>query len=132
MRFLSKQVLFFLVLMIAMSGFVLAATADEEAALIITQLDWRYVVALLINSVLVVLAVQFLKPRLPGLPDSVKQIIALIAGPLLIMGQTALSGLLGYPIDFGLLIELFAGLSVGLAAMGMFDIGKRARVLKGG
>ncbi len=131
MRLVKITCLFF-VFLIALSGFVLAGVQGEEAALIISQFDWRYVGALLINSVLVVLLVQFLKPRLPGLPDSVKQIIALVAGPLLIMGQTALSALLGYPIDFGLLVELFAGLSVGFAAMGMFDIGKRARVLKGG
>jgi len=82
-------------------------------------------VAFFINSVLVVVAVQLVKGFLPQLPGGVKQVLALVAGPLLLVAQSALTNWLGYEIDLGPLIALFAGLSSGLAAMGMFDIVKR-------
>lgn len=132
MRFLKTAWLLFLILLVCSGTVALAVTQGGEEVLLAIQIDWQYVVSLLINSVLVVLAVQLLKKFLPELPDSAKQILALVAGPLLMWGQTALSTALGYPIDFGPLIELFAGLTSAFAAMGLFDIGKRARVLKGG
>ena len=55
----------------------------------------------------------------------VKQVLALVAGPLLMFGQAAISGSLGYPIDFGPLITVFTGVGSSLAAMGLFDVGKR-------
>lgn len=98
---------------------VMAQEGEVEAPF---SLDWRYVIAMFVNSVLVVIAVQILKTFLPTLPGPVKQVLALVAGPVLMYLSTALSGVIGYPIDFTALIQLFAGLGSGLAAMGMFDM----------
>lgn len=104
---------------------VLAQAEPNAASAIQIQINWQQIVALLINSVLVVVAVQLVKAFLPQLPGGVKQVLALVAGPLLLAAQSALTSWLGYKIDLGPLIALFGGLSSGLAAMGLFDIGKR-------
>ena len=124
MRSLEK----FTVVAIAMLAVILllpvGAMAQEGPDVSVTM-DWMHLLSLFVNSVLVVAAVSLLGQVLPDLPGGVKQILALVAGPLLLWAQTALTAAIGYPVDFGPLIELFAGLSSGLAAMGLFDVGKR-------
>ena len=112
-----------LFIFMAMSSVVVMAQGEGEA--LPFSLDWKYVLALFINSVLVVVAVQILKQFLPGIPGSVKQILALVAGPLFMYASVAIGNALGYPIDFQPLIQLFTGLTSSLAAMGLFDVGKK-------
>lgn len=85
--------------------------------------EWQHILALLINSVLVAVAVQLLKQVLPGISGGVKQILAVVMGPVLLYVQGLISSALGYPIDFAPLIGLFSG----LAAMGVFDVGKKIK-----
>ena len=87
--------------------------------------EWQQILALFINSILVVVAVQLLKQVMPDIPGGIKQILAIVAGPLLLYVQGVISGALGYPIDFGPLIAIFAGGTSGLAAMGVFDVVKK-------
>jgi hypothetical protein len=120
---LLKMLPLVLFIIMAMSSVVVMAQGDAEA--LPFSLDWKYVIALFINSVLVVVAVQIIKQFLPAIPGGVKQILALVAGPLLMWASTAIGNALGYPIDFQPLIQLFTGLTSSLAAMGLFDVGKK-------
>ena len=83
--------------------------------------DWGAVIAIAINSVLVVVVLELMKMVLPGLSPFVKQLLAFVAGPSLTWLATYLSGVLGHPIDFSAIIALFAGLGSAPLAMGLFD-----------
>ncbi|NIO41040.1 MAG: hypothetical protein GTO41_13230 [Burkholderiales bacterium] len=118
------RISFLVVILFAMAaGVVVLAQGGDVAPF---SLDWRYVMALFINSVLVVVAVEIVKSFAPQLPGGIKQVLALVAGPVLMWASTAISSALGYAIDFGPLIEVFSGLVTGLAGMGLFDVAKKA------
>lgn len=78
-------------------------------------MDWPLIIAALINSVLVLIAVQGLKnyvmPFLRVKYPWVLPIIATVAGPLLGMLTQYLSAMLGYPIDLSAIIGVLTGLS---------------------
>ena len=73
---------------------------------------WQYFVALLLNSFAIVVAVQLLKVWVPILREKVPwlfPIIAMVIGPLMAMATSAVSGYLGYPVDFGSIAAIFTG-----------------------
>jgi len=116
-----KKMLPVLMLALATPSIAFAQNGDAVA----DAVDWRMLVALLINSVVVVGVVQLLKVVLPRLPAGWRQVIALAGGPGVLALGSALSGWLGYPIDLTPIATILAGLTSGLAAMGIFDVGKK-------
>ena len=108
--------IFLTLLFLSMASFAYAQDGGDAASF-----DWRELAAVAVNSVAVMAIVQLLKMLLPNIPGGVKQILALVMGPLLMWGATALGGLLGYPIDFSPIAAVFAG----PAAMGLFDVAKK-------
>lgn len=90
-------------------------------------MDWNQIAAALINSVLVLMAVQFLKVK--GLPwlnlnaPWVLPLIAILIGPLMQMLTNYLVGMLGYPIDLSPIVGLFTG---GMA-VALHQIGKQTK-----
>lgn len=121
MRFLRLLALLIVSMLLLLPTVAIAQDTGDPAVTV----DWMQILSLAINSVFVVLAVQLLKGVLTKIPGGIKQVLALVAGPLLLFAQSALSGWLGYPIDFSPLIQLIGGLGSGLAAMGLFDVGER-------
>lgn len=94
-----------------------AVEAAPEAAL-----NWGPIAAAGIG-VLVMLLVQLVGAFVPKLDGGVKQVIALVASPLLTWAASTVSTALGYPVDFSSLIEaLVSATGSGLTAMGMFDV----------
>lgn len=91
------------------------------------SVDWNEIIALAINSVLVFTIVQLIKTYAHELSGTTKQILALAGGPLLMMfAQPALSGALGYPIDFSPIANALGGLISSAVAMAAFDTAKLA------
>lgn len=89
-----------------------------------TQIDWMNLLPLIITAVLIPIGVQLIKSFLmPNLSPGTKQIIALIAGPLLMPLGIWLTGLLGAPIDFTPIIIALGGAVAGLMSMGVYDVG---------
>ncbi len=68
--------------------------------------------ALLLNSFVIVAAVQLLRFFFPVLKERIPwalPLIAVIIGPLMAMVTTAVSAALGYPVDFSPIAGVFAG-----------------------
>ncbi len=120
MRF--KKVLFALFLVLALPAIAFAQDGGPWASV-----EWKMLVALAINSVVVIGVVQVLKGVLPMLPAGWKQILALAGGPAVLALGSVLSGWLGTPIDLTPIATLLAGLVSVFAAMGLFDVGKKLR-----
>ena len=75
------------------------------------------------------LLVQLVGVFVPRLETGVKQVIALVASPLLTWLASVVSNALGHPVDFSSLIEaLVAATGSGLTAMGLFDVLKTVGV----
>lgn len=76
-------------------------------------MDWNQIAVAAINSVLVLMAVQFLKVK--GVPwlrlnaPFLLPIIALIAGPALTAAMNYLTAFFGYPVDLSPIIGVFSG-----------------------
>jgi hypothetical protein len=117
-----KALLTFALLLVP--GFLLAQEgAPVEASA--NAINWLQIIALAVNTVGVTLGVQALKLYYPGFPRPVKTMLTVLAGPLLLWASNGLSNLLGYPIDFSSLIDLFgAGVLTSFAAMVPFKVGK--------
>lgn len=80
-------------------------------------------IAYAINTVLVFTLLQVVKNAGPKLPAVAKQILALAAGPVLMMVLgPAVSGALGYPVDFSALAAALGGLASGATAIAAFDL----------
>ena len=93
-------------------------------------MDWNQIIAVTINSVLVLMAVQFIKNYgLPWLKSNAPwalPLISVLIGPLLTYLMNIVSSLLGYPIDLSPIIGLFAGGT----AVALHQIGKQAETRK--
>lgn len=118
-----------LVFMILGGVFLLAGLVvaqEDGAAATAPAINWFEIAALAINTVGVTLGVQLLKAFLPKVPGSVKAVLTVVAGPLLLWAQIALAGVFGFPIDFSSLIEILgAGGLTSVAAMVPFMVGER-------
>jgi len=102
---------------------VFAQSADVAEAINL-QVDWKALLPFIINAILVPIAVQLIKSFLPGLPPQVKQVLALVAGPILTPLAAFLSSLLGAPIDLSLIIAALGGGISGLAGIGVYNIAR--------
>lgn len=99
-----------------------APAVVEAAAPAAVALNWSPIAAAGIG-VLVMLLVQLVGVFVPKLDTGVKQVIALVASPLLTWLGSVVSNALGYPVDFSSLVDaLVAATGSGLTAMGMFDV----------
>ena len=89
-------------------------------------MDWNQIAAAAINSVLVLMAVQFLKttgvPWLNAKAPFLLPIIAMLIGPAMAIAMNYLSALLGHPIDLSPIIGVF----VGGTAVALHQVGKQA------
>jgi len=92
-------------------------------------MEWQQIVANLINTVLVLLAVQGIKTVLPVLNTKVPWLLPIIAagiGPVVAIIQGTVGGWLGIPIDLSSIVAIFTGGS----AVALYQISKQAN--KGG
>jgi hypothetical protein len=74
--------------------------------------NWFEIIAYLINSVLVVIAVEGLKKYWPAIKDKygfLIPIIAPVAGLAINTGAKLISDYLGYPVDFSPIIAVITG-----------------------
>lgn len=89
-------------------------------------MDWMQVLANLINGVLVIIVVQFLKNYgmswLKANAPWALPVLALVAGMALNAAAAALGGLLGYPIDFSPIV----GVLTGAGAVVVYDVAHKA------
>jgi uncharacterized membrane protein YdcZ (DUF606 family) len=95
-----------------LAGLALAQTPAPVPVPAPAVFDWKVLVAGLINSVLVVGAVQLIKVSLPKLRESVPwalPLIAMVGGPLLVWGQNQLMTVLGVPVDLSPLMGVLTG-----------------------
>ena len=113
--------IFFVTLFFLLSTIVVFAQHVGE----VVVFNWQEIAAVTINSVGVLVAVRLLNGLLPRMTGGLKQTIALIIGPLLMLAQTALINAFGYPIDLTPIAAVFTGAGTAFAAMGMFDVGKK-------
>lgn len=77
-------------------------------------MEWKLLLAMFINTVLVLGLTQLIKVYVPGLRAAVPwvlPIIATFAGPVVAVVQNALAGWLGAPIDLSPLLALATGAS---------------------
>jgi len=91
------------------------------------SIDWLALLPFFINAVLVPVAVQIIKGFMPQISPGVKQILALVAGPVLVPVAAWLSSLLGAPIDLTAIIVALGGAISALAGMGVYDVTKRVK-----
>ena len=88
-------------------------------------MDWYEVAAAAINSVLVLMAVQFLRsygmPWLKEKADWLIPIIAIVIGPGMVALTNYLTMLLGYPID----LSPISGVFLGGSAVAIHQVGKQ-------
>jgi hypothetical protein len=73
---------------------------------------WKGLVALALNSFVVLGLVQLIKVKLPLIREAAPwalPILAVVLGPLVAMGQSALGSYLGAPVDLSPLVALFTG-----------------------
>jgi len=88
-------------------------------------MDWYEVAAAAINSVFVLMAVQFLRSQgMPWLKENADWLIPIIAvfiGPLMVVLTNYLTMLLGYPID----LSPISGVFLGGSAVAIHQIGKQ-------
>ena len=93
-------------------------------------MDWNEILAVLINSVLVLMAVQFIKttgiPWLKANTPWALPLIAVLVGPIMTYLTGIISSTLGYPVD----LSPIAGLFAGMAAVVMHQVGKQAEPRK--
>lgn len=112
------------VMCVLLCGYLMQGIAFAQDGVGATSngVNWNEALAILVNSVLVFVGVQLVKSYGPDLSGTVKQVLALAGGPVLMMfAQPALSDLLGFPIDFSLLAAALAGLVSSAVAMGAYD-----------
>ncbi len=75
-------------------------------------MEWNLILAGFINSVLVLMIVQFLKIKIPSLRQKAPQLIPILSGFIgLVIApvQTWLGNLLGVPIDLSPIAGIFTG-----------------------
>lgn len=123
-----KRLFFFCFLML-LPLLVLAQVAEPVAEAISLNVDWMAILPFIITAILIPVAVQLIKSLLmPNLSAGAKQILAMIAGPLLTPVGVWLSGLLGTTIDLTPIIIALGGALSGLLSMGVYDTaGKRLK-----
>lgn len=89
-------------------------------------MDWQQIVANLINTVLVLLAVQGIKMVLPIINSYVPWLLPIIAaaiGPVVALIQGWVGAWLGIPIDLSAITAIFTGGS----AVALFMIGRKLK-----
>lgn len=105
------------------SGVALAQDGGEAT------IDWGKALAMFLNGTFVFVAVELIKNYGSQLPVIAKQIIALAAGPVLMMfAVPALESALGATIDWTAIQQALAGLTSSTVAMTSFKLAK----LRGG
>jgi hypothetical protein len=123
MQRMKRFGLMFLAAIVLFTGIALAQEAAPAAAKVIVE--WGPIAAAGIG-VLVMLFVQLVAYFVPGLDGGVKQVLALVASPLLMWLAGLVSDAIGYPVDFKSLIDaIVAATGSGLTAMGAFDVLKK-------
>ena len=88
-------------------------------------MEWKVLLAMFINTVLVLALTQGIKVYVPGIRAAVPWLLPIIAtfvGPVVAVIQNALAGWLGVPIDLSPLL----GLATGGAAVAMNQTWKQA------
>ena len=93
-------------------------------------MEWKPLLAMFINTVLVLGLTQVVKVYVPGIRAAVPwllPIIATFAGPVVAVVQNAVAGWLGVPIDLSPLL----GLATGGAAVAMNQTWKQATTPSG-
>jgi hypothetical protein len=119
-----------MVAVVAILAMTAAAPTFAQDAAPPPPIDWKPIAAAGVG-VLTMLLVQLAKMFVPKLEPGVKQVLALVAAPLLTWAASILSGALGHPIDFSSLIEaILVSVGSGLGAIGLFEVSKKAGVLK--
>jgi len=91
---------------------MLAFAAFQAEPPVPVDMSWQYFVALLLNSFIIVGAVQLLRFFFPYLKERIPWVLPIIAvsiGPLMAMATTAVSAALGHPVDFSPIAGVFAG-----------------------
>ena len=78
--------------------------------------EWLGYVAVFITTILIPIAVKFLKPLWQRLPAIVKTLVPMVVAPLLVTGGAYLSHLLGAPVDLTPLEQIWLGVSAGATA----------------
>lgn len=104
-----RRILLLSVLLFVFLAGPILAFQDEPVPV---AMSWQYFAALFLNSFAIVAAVQLLKNFMPILKAKLSwmlPIIAIIIGPLMAMVTAAVSGFLGYPVDFSIIAGLFTG-----------------------
>ena len=95
-------------------------------------MDWNQIIAVFINSVLVLMAVQFIKNYgIPWLKQNAPwalPLIAVLVGPIMTYLTNIVSSALGYPVD----LSPIAGLFSGMAAVVLHQVGKQTEARKKG
>ncbi len=89
-------------------------------------MDWKILVAGLINSVIVVGLVQAIKLYWPSIRERIPALLPIFAaalGPAVAVAQNTISGWLGVPIDLSPLVGAFTG----AAAVAIHQVGVQAR-----
>jgi hypothetical protein len=120
---------FVFMLAAAMVLFAGVAFAQEATVDTAANVAWGPIAAGGIG-VLVMLVIQLIGVFVPGMNGGLKQVIAIVASPLLTWAASILSNALGYPVDFSGLIEaLAAATGSGFTAMGVFDVLKSLGVV---
>ncbi len=95
-------------------------------------MNWPEILAVFVNSVLVLIAVQALKnyvmPFLKTRHPWTLPIIAMIAGPIFEPLSTFLTGLIGYPIDLSAIVAVLTG----AASVAIYGVLRKAGRTRGG
>lgn len=88
------------------------------------QFNWFEIIALLVNGPIVRALVNLVTQFGPSWPGWLKQLLAVAAGPGILLLADFLSGLLGFPIDLSELAMILGGLATSAFAMLSYDIKK--------
>lgn len=111
---------FIFILAFLMTPAILLAQDGGTAAV-----DWSKALAMFLNGTFVFVAVEVIKNYGQQLPSVAKQVIALAAGPVLIMfAVPALEAALGATIDWSLIQQALAGLTSSTVAMTSYKLAK--------
>lgn len=93
---------------------------------------WLFYAAVAINSLLIPIAVDLLRPLWKTAPAIVKTIVPVLAGVLLPLAQTFVDGVFPMPIDLNLLDQIWTGALMGAAASTGYKFGDRTGLARHG
>ena len=112
----------FLVAMVSLVVFCPLALA-QGGELPDGSVDWLFYAAMIINSAVIPIAVNFLKPAWAAAPSWLKSFVPVVVGSLLALAEAYLLNI-GLDIDLSLLEAVFMGVGGGAAATMGFKQGK--------